>query len=240
MRVLIVGASSGIGRELACQLVSDGARVAAAARRVDNLRQISGAEVIGCDVRAAPDCERTVRTAAGRLGGLDAVVYAAGLGKFTPLDVAGPEDWLEVLETNLIGAALVTRAALPYLRAEGSRGHALFLSSDAGERCYPGLVAYGASKAGLSRFCQGLRDEFPGLHVTDVVVGPTSDTGVADHMDPELLSYWVGRWYAEGWVRYSMQQPSDVARSIIDVLAAGEPASEVRAHGGPEDGARDL
>lgn len=240
LRVLVVGASSGIGRELSNQLVDAGAAVVAAARRVERLKEISGAYPVECDVRQPADCARAVEEAVTHLGGLDAVVYATGIGKFTPLDTAGNVDWLEILETNLIGAALVTKAALPHLREESSQGRALFLSSDAGERAYPGLVAYGASKAGLSRFCQGLRDEYSDLRITDVVVGPTSDTGVADNMDPELLTYWVSRWYAEGWVRFSMQTPADVANTIVEVLAADDPEPVISGHGGPEVGARAL
>ncbi|HVV77743.1 MAG TPA: SDR family oxidoreductase [Mycobacteriales bacterium] len=240
LRVLVVGASSGIGRAIATQLVEGGAKVAAAARRVDRVQEISNALAICCDVRHPQDCDRAVADSVARLGGLDAVVYAAGIGPFTPLDVSGREAWLEVLETNLIGPALITRAALPHLTHDGKRGRALFLSSDAAERCYPGLVAYGASKAGLSRFCQGLQAEFPALRVSDVIVGPTGDTGVSDHMDPDLLGYWVERWYAEGWVRFAMQTSAEVAAVVIDTLRAREPATVIRAHGGPEVGARPL
>jgi NAD(P)-dependent dehydrogenase (short-subunit alcohol dehydrogenase family) len=240
LRILVVGASSGIGRAIATQLVAAGAEVAAAARRVDRVQEISGASAIACDVRNPEDCDRAVADAVASLGGLDAIVYAAGIGPFTPLDVSGRDAWLEVLETNLIGAALITRAALPHLTADGKRGRALFLSSDASERCYPGLVAYGASKAGLSRFCQGLQAEFPALRISDVIVGPTGDTGVSDHMDPDLLGYWVERWYSEGWVRFAMQNSAEVASVVLDALRAVEPAAVTRAHGGPEVGARPL
>jgi NAD(P)-dependent dehydrogenase (short-subunit alcohol dehydrogenase family) len=240
LRTLVVGGSSGIGRELVAQLVDRGACVVAAARRVERLKELDGAFAVGCDVRRPSECEELVDVAATHLGGLDAVVYAAGIGKFTPLDTAGHGEWLEILETNLIGAAVVTRAALSHLQEPASQGRALFLTSDSAERCYPGLVAYGASKAALSRFTQGLRAEFPKLRVSDVMVGPTGDTGVADHMDPEMLGYWVDRWYSEGWVRFTMQTPADVAQLIMTTLAAGEPAPLIAAHGQPESGAKPL
>jgi hypothetical protein len=73
-----------------------------------------------------------------------------------------------------------------------------------------------------------------------VVVGPTADTGVADNMDPELLSYWVERWYGEGWVRFAMQMPADVASTIVAALAAADPKPVIAGHGGPEVGSRPL
>jgi NAD(P)-dependent dehydrogenase (short-subunit alcohol dehydrogenase family) len=239
-RILVVGASSGIGREVVAQVTARGAQVVAAARRIDRLREISSALAVCCDVRDENACTELVQQAVQLTGGLDAIIYAAGIGKFTPLDRAGRDDWLEILETNLIGAALVTRAALPHLCAEESQGRALFLTSDATERGYPGLIAYAASKSGLSRFCQGLRAEFPQLRVSEVLVGPTGDTDVADHMDPDLIGYWVDRWYNEGWVRYEMQTPADVAGEVIEALIQPAPAPLIRAHGLPTPTGRPL
>jgi NAD(P)-dependent dehydrogenase (short-subunit alcohol dehydrogenase family) len=231
MRTLVVGASSGIGRELVVQLVDRGARVVAAARRVDRLVELAGVQGIGCDVREPEQCERLVSDAAAHLGGLDAVVFASAVSRFTPLDQAGADDWLDILRTNLLGGVLVTRSALPHLTAEGSQGRAVFLTSDSGERPYPGLVAYGVSKGALGLFCLGLRGEYPSLRVTDVSVGPTSDTEVSHQMDPEFLSYWIDRWYAEGWIKYELQTPADVAAIVLDALQAPDPEPFLEARG---------
>jgi NADP-dependent 3-hydroxy acid dehydrogenase YdfG len=220
-RILVVGASSGIGREVVAQVTARGAQVVAAARRIDRLREISSALAVCCDVRDENACTELVQQAVQLTGGLDAIIYAAGIGKFTPLDRAA-------------------RAALPHLCAEESQGRALFLTSDATERGYPGLIAYAASKSGLSRFCQGLRAEFPQLRVSEVLVGPTGDTDVADHMDPDLIGYWVDRWYNEGWVRYEMQTPADVAGEVIEALIQPAPAPLIRAHGLPTPTGRPL
>jgi NAD(P)-dependent dehydrogenase (short-subunit alcohol dehydrogenase family) len=241
MRTLVVGASSGIGRELVVQLVAEGARVVAAARRAERLAELRGAEAMSCDVRDPEQCEQLVGKAAAQLGGLDAVVFAAGVSRFTPLAKAGFDDWLDILQTNLMGAAMVTRAALPHLTAAGSQRRAVFLSSDSAAGPYPGLVAYGVSKGALSVFCRGLSGEYPALRVTDVCVGPTSDTEVSGQMDPEFLGYWIDRWYNEGWIKYALQTPAEVVSVILEALRAEAPEAFMDAHGAVEGaGAEDA
>jgi NAD(P)-dependent dehydrogenase (short-subunit alcohol dehydrogenase family) len=240
LRTLVVGASSGIGRELARQLVDCGARVAAAARRLDRLAELADVTALCCDVRDPAQCERVVDAASDRLEGLDALVYATGLSKITPLDRSGIDDWQAVFETNVFGAALVTRAALPHLTARGSQGRAVFLSSDSADLAFPGLVAYSASKAALGRFCQGLADERPALRVSEVVVGPTSGTEVADGFDPADFQRWAGRWFEGGYVRHGMQQPADVVAVIVDALLAASPPARVMAAGPTEAAATTM
>ena len=123
----------------------------------------------------------------------------------------------------------------PILRANGSDGRALFLSSDSAVKPYPGLVAaYGASKAALSAFCLGLASEFRDLRVTEVVVGPTVDTEVGDHFDPEAFASWFTRWCDDGFVRYGYQVSADVASVIADTLRADSPGALVMAAAEPD------
>jgi NAD(P)-dependent dehydrogenase (short-subunit alcohol dehydrogenase family) len=240
LRTLVVGASSGIGRELALQLGQLGASVVAAARRADRLEDLPGVAALRCDVRDDGQCQRLVDDTVAQLGGLDAVVYAAGLSRITPLHRTGIDEWRAVFETNVFGPALVTRAAIPHLTAPDSQGRALFLSSDASELAFPGLVAYSASKAALGRFCQGLGDELPALKVSEVVVGPTSGTEVANNFDPADFEEWAVRWFEGGFVRHGMQQPADVVATILEVLLAESPPTRVMAVGAAEDAATSL
>jgi len=186
-----------------------------------------------CDVGLADVCAQAVETAAVALGGLDAVVYATGTTGLTPLDTTGPEEWNLIFTTNVVGAAMVTRAALPHLRAEGSDGRAVFLSSDSAVKPYPGLVAYGASKAALGAFCLGLASEFGDLRVTEVMVGPTVDTEVGDHFDPDAFAAWFTRWCDEGFVRYGYQLSADVAAVIAETLRTEQPDAVVMAAAEP-------
>jgi NAD(P)-dependent dehydrogenase (short-subunit alcohol dehydrogenase family) len=240
LRTLVIGASSGIGREVATQLVAAGARVVAAARRVDRLVAIPGVDALGCDVRNPAQCEEVVKVACELLGGLDALVYAAGLSRITPLDRAGVDDWLAVFETNMFGAALVARAAIPHLSAHDSEGRALFLSSDACDLALPGLVAYSASKAALSRFCQGLSDELPSLKVSEIVIGPTAGTEIVNAIDPAEFEEWAGRWFEGGFVRHGMQQPADAAKAVLETLMSTSPPTRLLAAGPVEASASTL
>lgn len=230
-RVIVMGASSGIGRGLACALADRGAKVVGSARRVDRLEELAGVTAVGCDVTSPGEVESLISQSVEILGGLDALVYATGLGRLTPLDRASIQDWLELFSTNLFGAAQLTRAALPHLLAEGSQGRALYLSSDSADTPYPGLVIYGTSKAALSTYTQGLASEFPSLRVSEVLVGPTAGTEVADHFDPELFGELLPKWFEQGFVRYDMLQVEDVASTIIDALEDEAPPSRVMATG---------
>jgi NAD(P)-dependent dehydrogenase (short-subunit alcohol dehydrogenase family) len=240
LRTLVVGASSGIGGALAAELAARGARVVGAARRLDRLVALPGVTGLRCDVREADACEQLLAAATEHLGGLDALVYAAGISKITPLNRSGIDEWLEVFETNLFGAVLVTRAAMPHLTAPDSEGRALFLSSDSSELAFPGLVAYSASKAALGRFCQGLGDEVQSLRVTEVVVGPTAGTEVSNNFDPAEFTEWATRWFEEGYVRHGMQHPSEVVAVIVDALLAEAPPPRVIAAGRVDDAAHTL
>ena len=131
-RVLVIGASSGIGRASGQALAAEGARLAFAGRRRERLETLvaevgSGALALACDVRDERSCREAVAQAISALGGLDALVYAPGLSSFAPLREVDGEMWRAVLETNLIGASLVMRAAIGALEQSG--GKAVFLSS---------------------------------------------------------------------------------------------------------------
>jgi NADP-dependent 3-hydroxy acid dehydrogenase YdfG len=223
LRVLVVGASSGIGATTAEALAGKGARVAGAARRTDRISELAGVIPVACDVGTNGACDDAVQTAASLLGGLDAVVYAAGITRLTPLDVSGAEEWDVIFTTNVVGAAMITRAALPHLLAEGSDARTVYLSSDSAVKPYPGLVAYGASKAALSAFCLGLASEFPALRVTEVMVGPTMDTEVSNNFASDDFPAWFTRWCEEGFVRYGYQFSADVAAVIDHTLRAERP-----------------
>jgi NADP-dependent 3-hydroxy acid dehydrogenase YdfG len=231
LRALVVGASSGIGRGLAVELAARGAVVAAAARRAELLNELPGIVALPCDVTRPDAADAMVEAAVERMGGLDALVYTAGLSRINPLHQASLDDWVELFGPNVFGAAIVTRATLAHLLADGSQGRALYLTSDSAERPYPGLVPYCSAKAALSAYALGLASEFSTLRVTEVVVGPTAGTEVANHFDPDAFGAWASRWFDEGYVRYELLQVADVVQMIVDALTADAPPAQVRATG---------
>jgi NAD(P)-dependent dehydrogenase (short-subunit alcohol dehydrogenase family) len=225
VRLLVVGASSGIGRALARLAGREGIDVVAAARRADRLDELP-VETVVCDVRRADDCATVVAAAASRLGGLDAVVYAAGVSPLVAVADADADVWHDVLHTNVVGAALVVRAALPHLIA--SSGRAVFLSSDSVPRPYPGLVAYAASKAALNTLVAGWRVECPEVSFTRVAVGPTV-TGFADGWSPERAAGYFARWEEEAYLSAGqpIMTPDQVAVELLHIVRSPAQLDEV-------------
>ena len=176
------------------------------------------------DVRNDEQCARAVEETAARFGGIDAVVYGAGMSPLFRLADADGDVWRALVETNVIGAAMVSRAALPHL--EASSGRLLFLGSSSVGRPYPGLVAYTTTKAALHEFARGLRNEYPWLRVTTFIVGPTM-SDFANEWNPELAVTMFGRWGAEGYPMTSPMTVEDMAAQVIGVLTSGARIEEV-------------
>jgi NAD(P)-dependent dehydrogenase (short-subunit alcohol dehydrogenase family) len=224
-RILVVGASSGIGRAVGAAATVAGARVAFAARRADRVKEAAaeagnGAIGVACDVTEEHSCAALVDEVTSTFGGLDALVYAAGISPLTRLSEADGDAWERVLRTNLVGPGLVCAAALPHLKSSG--GRAVFLSSSSVGRPYPGLSMYAASKAALEEQIRGWRAENPDLCFSCVVVGPTLGTEFADAWDPqlmgEILQFWHDHGYDAGTAAVmSLRQMTSV---VIDVLAS--------------------
>jgi NAD(P)-dependent dehydrogenase (short-subunit alcohol dehydrogenase family) len=218
---LVVGASSGIGRSVAQRAGERGWAVAVAARRAELVEEVAaacgpGAVGLVVDVTDPGGCDRMVGEAAGRLGGLDAVVYAAGTSPLGLLGATTADAWARVMATNVIGAASVLVAALDHLRA-GPDPVGVLLSSHSVGRPWPGLVPYAASKAGLDELARGLRAEEPWLRTVRVGVGPTL-TSFADGWDPAVAGPLFERWAEEGYLRHAVQEPDEVALRILGLI----------------------
>jgi NAD(P)-dependent dehydrogenase (short-subunit alcohol dehydrogenase family) len=215
-RVLVIGASSGIGAAVVQELADGGARVAGAARRVD---QITAEVAIACDVRDPDACASAVAAAFEKLGGLDGLIYATGAAPLRRLSAMSASEWDDVLRTNVVGASLVTAAALPHLT--DTRGSAVYLSSDSVPTPWPGLGAYAASKAALETLVQAWSTEHPEVCFSTYVVGPTL-TGIADGWDQELAADVMSRWVEDGYLDVNGVRPADaVAVEVVADLSAG-------------------
>jgi NAD(P)-dependent dehydrogenase (short-subunit alcohol dehydrogenase family) len=194
-RVLVVGASAGIGRAIAAAAADRGARVVASARRGERLKELDAAAVVA-DVRREADCRRLVDEAVATLGGLDGLVYGVGMSMLRPIADATMDDWRHVFESNVFGAALVTARAAPHLLESG--GRAVILSSKAVRDPFPDLALYTTSKIALDGLIRCLPKEFPGLLVTRLVIGNTADTEFSNSWDPAALDAAIDRWAASG------------------------------------------
>ena len=202
-RVLIIGASSGIGRTLGLQAAGEGAQVAFAARRrelVEAAAAEAGNESIGlpCDVRDAASCAAVVAGAVEAFGGLDALVFNTAIDVLVRLQDATASQWQDTFSTNVFGAGLITAAALPHLQA--SKGRAVFVSASSVDRPLPGMGVYAASKAALQTMVQAWQNEHPDLCFATVRVGSALGTGVTDSWDRDLLTELSGAWMTGNYV----------------------------------------
>jgi len=236
MRTVIVGASSGLGRSIATGLGQRGATVALLARRNDRLVDAAkeagpGALAIVCDVTDASSCQSAIEAAAGGLGGIDALIYATGIGPLGRLVDVSADTWRRTFDTNVIGAALVTAAAIPHLTA--SRGVAAYLSSVNGSFTppWPGLGAYASSKAALETMVEAWRNEHPAVGFTRVIVGDcaggegASATEFAADWDWDLAAELHPIWRERNYLSGSLIEVDELVRVVDTVLRCGASAS---------------
>lgn len=217
-RVLVTGASSGIGEAVARACADAGARVACLARRAERVTALAdelGGVAVPADVRDVPGTRRAVDEAAAALGGLDAVVNNAGVALPGPIAEADPEDWRTMLEVNVLGLLVVTQAAIGHLRA-AERGDIVMVSSMSGRRV-PGSNSgvYAGTKHAVHALSQALRRELSPDAIRVAVIAPGFvRTGIfADLDDPDARRRLQERLVNEGI------DPQVVARQVVQILA---------------------
>lgn len=213
MRAIVVGASSGLGRCIGIGLARRGAQVAFLARRKERLDDAvikagNGAVAIQCDVTDEASCVTAIAAAAEALGGVDTIVYATGIGPLGAIESIDATTWRNAFSTNVIGASVVTAAALPYL--QHTAGVAMYLSSISASLtpAWPGLSAYVVSKAALDKLVDAWRAEHPDVAFTCIAVGDCAGgegagaTEFANDWDvDEAMQYapiWMERKYISG------------------------------------------
>jgi NAD(P)-dependent dehydrogenase (short-subunit alcohol dehydrogenase family) len=209
--------------------------VALLARRHDRLVEAAkqagpDALAIACDVTDEPSCRTAIEQAARELGGIDALVYATGIGPLARLADVNADTWRKLFDTNVTGAAIITAAALPYLVE--SRGTAAYLTSVSASLTppWPGLGAYAVSKAALNKLVEAWRSEHPHVGFTRVTVGECgggegdSMTEFANGWDGDLAlevgPIWMARQYMDG----SLLDVDELVRVLDGVLRCGPSA----------------
>jgi short-subunit dehydrogenase len=187
-RLLITGASSGIGRSLAEQAASAGARLVIAARSADKLTELtnslgSQADVLAvpADVTVAADRDRLLDTVAQRWGGLDVLINNAGIASFGHFSTSTEEILRQIMEVNFFAPAELTRMAIPWL-LKGTAPAIVNVASMCGRCGMPAWPEYSASKFALCGLSEALRGEFVrfGIDLLLIVPGLTR-TEFRDH-----------------------------------------------------------
>ena len=172
---IITGASQGIGLAIAKRFHESGGKVALCARSIDKLKRTEEqfgkdrAVAIPMDVRDAASVRSGVSEIVKRFGKIDVVVNNAGTSGVTPMDSPDSSEWLDIVNTNLMGTYQVTRAALPHVP---NGGRVIVISSVLGKFGVPGYTAYCASKTGLIGFVRALALELAPRNITVNAITP--------------------------------------------------------------------
>ncbi|SDP93010.1 NAD(P)-dependent dehydrogenase, short-chain alcohol dehydrogenase family [Actinopolyspora xinjiangensis] len=188
--VLVTGAASGIGQATALRLLDEGARLVAADISEDGLAETrQRAEDAGTaerlttmrlDTADEDSVTSVVAEAVERLGGLDALVNAAGMLRAAHTHETSLELWNRIMTVNLTGTFLVTRQALPAL-LESEHGVVVNFSSTSASFAHPYMAAYAASKGGIQSFTHTLASEYSKWGLRAVCVAPGSiKSGITD------------------------------------------------------------
>lgn len=175
-RILVTGASSGIGEMVCRSLVKFGASVAMLARRQERLDALTAelgerAFGLGCDVTNLASLESTIAQAAARLGNIDAIIAVAGRGMVGSIHTGSPEGWRELLDLNLIGPLATVRYGIGHFPKDGRRD-IIFIGSTGGITPMPGVGIYGATKRGLRAAFDTMRLEVADLGINTSLVMP--------------------------------------------------------------------
>jgi short-subunit dehydrogenase len=172
--VWIIGASSGIGAEIAKEMTRRGAHVAITARRKERLEEVAagGMTIVPADASDPTAIAAAATAASTALGGLDTVVWCAAYWRQTDATAWDADEFARHVQTNLLGLNAVLGAVLPGM-VERGRGHIVGITSVAGFRGFPGGEAYGSTKAAQINLLESLRTSLRhrGVRVTTVAPG---------------------------------------------------------------------
>jgi NAD(P)-dependent dehydrogenase (short-subunit alcohol dehydrogenase family) len=227
-RVVVVGASAGIGRAFAARAIEEGAKVLAAARREDRLAELTaeagGGAAVAADVSDPEGCARIADAARTALGEIDLVLHAAAMSPLKRFSDTTVDDWRAVLGTNLVGVHQVIHALLPLLAPTGIVG---VLSSETIGQPRAGLGAYSVSKAALEESLRCWHTEHPGVRFSCVAVGSTVPTEFGHSFDLPLLTELMGEWATHGLAQAEFMDTSEVGDFLVRLYAAALPYPQV-------------
>jgi NAD(P)-dependent dehydrogenase (short-subunit alcohol dehydrogenase family) len=218
-RVLVVGASSGMGEAFAREAARAGAELIVSARRGDALDALIGEAGAGeavvadvCDDRQRSALVDRVRE---RFGQVDLVLHTVGTAVLGDLADADADQWRRTFDTNVIGVNQLIRELLPHI-APG--GIVAALSSESVLFPRVGMIPYASSKAALEASLRGWRIEHPEVRFSVVAVGATYPTDFGNDFDGDLLGPTLDRWAKQGVIQDRFMDRDEVGAYLVTVL----------------------
>lgn len=220
-RVLLTGASSGIGWYLASELVRSGALVVVTSRRVDRLqvlRQSFGNPrkrliAVPGDVAEPEHRQNLVTTAVRELGGIDIVINNAGIGAVGNFETASPERLRQIFEVDFFAAAELTRLSIPHLRV-GNQPAVCVVSSVLAHRAVPGKSEYCAAKFALRGWAESLRVELRPSGIDVLTISPSTTS--SEFFDSLIETPETNRGLLSS--RFGIQSAEKVAHNVLRAL----------------------
>lgn len=224
---MVTGASSGIGRATALAFAREGAKVAVCARRGERLQEMerelseAGAAAVlifVLDVTRRTSVEQTLESMPAEWRGIDILVNNAGLSRgLTKVYEDDPQNWEEMIDTNVKGLLYVTRAVVPGM-VERGRGHVISLGSTAGYMTYANGAVYCATKAAEKSISEGLKIDLMGTPVRVTSIDP----GMVETEFSEVRFRGDKQRAEKVYQNITPLTPEDVADAIV--WAASRPA----------------
>ena len=210
---VVTGGTKGIGRGITEALAAEGVNVSISARSrneidetVEALLRLNKGRAIGvvCDVRDHSQVKAFFERTVQELGRLDILINNAGIGKFQSVEEMSPQDFRDILETNLFGVFYCCHEAIPLMKKNGG-GYIINISSLAGTNAHPRMAAYNASKFGLNGFSEALMQEVrhDGIKVSYIMPGSVNTEFGGDTPSDE-----------KSW----QLRPKDIAEVVLDLL----------------------
>lgn len=235
---IVTGGARGIGRGIAYELAKEGVRIAiadlpaTAADRDDTIAEIkrlgSDAIAIDCDVRDFAQCQAMAQKTVDAFGRLDILVNNAGVIKIGPVIAFAEEDWDLVMDVNVKGTFLCTKAVVPHL-AKGGGGRIVNLSSIAGKRGRPIASCYSTSKWAVIGFTQSMAYELAasGINVNAICPGEVKTFMWSDVLMPAVAAG-MGMAKDEAWEAMLKrdvplgreQTPQDMGQAVVFLCKA--------------------
>ena len=222
---VVTGASSGIGRAIAETLGSAGAHVYLAGRTPAAMEETKKkieegggkGTVVACDVRDVEQVRSLVAGALQSTGRVDIMVNNAGLSFPGTIADGEPDEWREMLETNVLALLVGTQAAVRAMRECGAEGHVVNISSVAAQRSDSGV--YGATKHAVNCISGTLRSELEedSIRVVNIMPGGIA-TNFARNFDPEFVSRFVKATGADIEVKKGEKLPDEVLDKLQPIV----------------------